>query len=320
MVAFSCERCTYATDKKSSFINHMHRAKPCATIFSETSREDILQALANKKPCQISCQFCSKTFSGIRYLRLHEPHCHVCNKTSQLRTNIEIQAQEIQDLQETIDEQALKIQELTTNKNTKRKLFSNESLDELSRNLSNTSIPCKCSCCDRTFASQQYLDIHMKSRTPSTPSTSTTSTSTSQLQEIHATLDRQTLEILKNQQELQAIIDEQAREIQELRQKNASPPSDPEIQPSTSRPSKGRKKLNKALRMTVWNTAFGKDNATGKCFCCNIDVTQQDFEAGHMRSVANGGIDHITNLKVVCRLCNGSMGKEDMIKFKERNF
>ena len=81
-----------------------------------------------------------------------------------------------------------------------------------------------------------------------------------------------------------------------------------------------RKPLNYATRMSVWNVTFGEDIAFGQCYCCKRKVTQQDFEAGHVISVANKGSDHITNLRVVCRKCNLSMGVQDMNVFRDTHF
>ena len=81
-----------------------------------------------------------------------------------------------------------------------------------------------------------------------------------------------------------------------------------------------RKSLNAALRMGLWNSEFGEKNANGQCYCCTREVTQQNFEAGHIISVANNGPDHLSNLRVVCRKCNLSMGTQDMNVFRQTHF
>ena len=81
-----------------------------------------------------------------------------------------------------------------------------------------------------------------------------------------------------------------------------------------------RRRLQSAVRFGVWNSAFGERNAVGQCYCCSREVTQQSFDAGHVKSVAEGGSDHVSNLRVVCRNCNLSMGTQDMEAFKTNHF
>ena len=88
----------------------------------------------------------------------------------------------------------------------------------------------------------------------------------------------------------------------------------------TSNAKPRRKPLNAALRMTLWNDSFGETSGTGQCHCCNRVVTQQAFEGGHVISVADGGSDHLSNLRVVCRKCNSSMGTENMLEFRMKYF
>ena len=96
------------------------------------------------------------------------------------------------------------------------------------------------------------------------------------------------------------------------------PPPSPEMTIEEKKKRPPRRSMNRALMMAVWNFYFGKRNGVGNCFCCKDEVTQQDFEAGHIKSVANGGDDDVSNLQVVCRSCNLSMGKMDMMDFVKK--
>ena len=81
-----------------------------------------------------------------------------------------------------------------------------------------------------------------------------------------------------------------------------------------------RKGLTSAVRMNVWNITFGETSGEGVCYCCIRNVTQQTFEAGHVISVAHGGSDNVSNLRVICRKCNLSMGVQNMDEFKLNHF
>ena len=79
-----------------------------------------------------------------------------------------------------------------------------------------------------------------------------------------------------------------------------------------------RKAIPSAVRFSLWNATFGERQGAGMCFCCGREVTQQNFEAGHILSVAHGGSDKLSNLRVICRNCNGSMGTVHMDEFMAR--
>ena len=81
------------------------------------------------------------------------------------------------------------------------------------------------------------------------------------------------------------------------------------------RPGK-RIKFTQAHRYLVWNTQIGRDSAHGPCWCCRTDVNFQDYEIGHLRSLAEGGANDVTNLVVLCRSCNRSMGTMDAHTFR----
>jgi len=96
----------------------------------------------------------------------------------------------------------------------------------------------------------------------------------------------------------------------------ASPASPARTVCTASTVKKVRKSIPKKVREAVWKKRNG-DSFVGKCFCCDCDLRFEDFEVGHVVSVAEGGDDNIDNLEPVCRSCNRSMSKKNMLKFKK---
>jgi len=89
-----------------------------------------------------------------------------------------------------------------------------------------------------------------------------------------------------------------------------------ESKKNISQPKKRRRKsLEGSLRTLVWNTYIG-NKTEYKCFCCwNNKITPftyyNTFQAGHIKSHANGGPDSIENLIPICRDCNMNMSDEN---------
>lgn len=79
-----------------------------------------------------------------------------------------------------------------------------------------------------------------------------------------------------------------------------------------------KRKLPSAVRFSLWNNTFGERVGFGTCYCCGREVTQQNFEAGHVQAKSKGGSDSLSNLRVLCRVCNNSMGSENLELFKTR--
>ena len=171
--------------------------------------------------------------------------------------------------------------------------FSDVSIEQILLAMKNKSSTSECEACDRVFSSRQYLLQHLRTCTRAV---------------FLETVRRQQLtdEISAYQEQ----IEQQKAKIIELEQRVL----DGKLH------RRKRPQLNAALRMTLWNETFGEKNGTGQCYCCNREITQQVFEAGHVIAVANGGSDHISNLKVVCKKCNLSMGKTNMLDFRMKYF
>ena len=83
--------------------------------------------------------------------------------------------------------------------------------------------------------------------------------------------------------------------------------------------SKGIKKISKplpkAIRYALWNSVFGERVGSGPCSCCEREITQQTFEAGHVVAQSRGGSDSISNLRPICGPCNRSMGSTNMDEY-----
>jgi hypothetical protein len=80
--------------------------------------------------------------------------------------------------------------------------------------------------------------------------------------------------------------------------------------------SKKKEKIPVAVRKIVWNTYIGKDNKSGKCLCCDSeDISNTNFECGHIKSEKNGGEVNIENLRPICGNCNKSIGSNNMDEF-----
>lgn len=66
----------------------------------------------------------------------------------------------------------------------------------------------------------------------------------------------------------------------------------------------------------MWNKYIGEDIGKSKCVCCKYtDISQMDFNCGHVISEFNGGKITLDNLKPICSLCNTSMGIKNMDEF-----
>lgn len=81
-----------------------------------------------------------------------------------------------------------------------------------------------------------------------------------------------------------------------------------------------RKSIPKPLRVQVWNKYIGEEKGIGKCNVCGSEIKVSNFDCGHIIAAIDGGEDIINNLVPICRLCNLSMGKENLNDFKNKYF
>ena len=81
-----------------------------------------------------------------------------------------------------------------------------------------------------------------------------------------------------------------------------------------------RKSIPKPVRIQVWNKYIGEENGIGKCNVCATEIKVSNFDCGHIVAASEGGEDIVKNLVPICRLCNLSMGKENLNDFKKKYF
>jgi len=83
---------------------------------------------------------------------------------------------------------------------------------------------------------------------------------------------------------------------------------------------KNKANISKALRMKVWETYIGLEKGIAKCCCCETsDISQFNFDCGHVIAESLGGSTTFENLRPICQVCNSSMGKKNMFEFKQQN-
>ena len=82
-------------------------------------------------------------------------------------------------------------------------------------------------------------------------------------------------------------------------------------------PKTKKKQIPKRVRELCW-TRYNGTNFTGKCACCQENITVFNYDAGHIISEYNGGDVSVDNLIPLCRGCNVSMGTTNCLEFIEK--
>ena len=77
------------------------------------------------------------------------------------------------------------------------------------------------------------------------------------------------------------------------------------------------KKLPVKLRRRVWEKRFPA-LLQGTCLCCDVDLSYDCFECGHVIARCLGGPDHVDNLEPVCGSCNRDMGIDNLWSYRNR--
>jgi hypothetical protein len=77
-----------------------------------------------------------------------------------------------------------------------------------------------------------------------------------------------------------------------------------------------RKNIPKKIKTDLWKKYYG-EVYNALCLICNSSISIENFEAGHIISVAEGGTNIIDNLKPICIGCNRAMGEQNMNTYKE---
>jgi 5-methylcytosine-specific restriction endonuclease McrA len=82
---------------------------------------------------------------------------------------------------------------------------------------------------------------------------------------------------------------------------------------------KKKERIPQKMRMMVWDKYIGLDKGKSKCKCCNEkEISQMDFECGHIIAEANGGQITIDNLLPICGPCNRSMKTDNFFVFQKK--
>ena len=78
---------------------------------------------------------------------------------------------------------------------------------------------------------------------------------------------------------------------------------------------KNKSDIPQKIRSQVWKKR-SPDTLTGTCYCCEEEISNDNYECGHKLSEFNGGKVEVSNLEAVCGSCNKSMGTMHMDTFK----
>lgn len=69
-----------------------------------------------------------------------------------------------------------------------------------------------------------------------------------------------------------------------------------------------RKKASNRRGVELWKKEYVSVRDSWRCTYCGRRVTQASRHVDHSRSLANGGTDHLNNLRLACSPCNLSKG------------
>lgn len=79
-----------------------------------------------------------------------------------------------------------------------------------------------------------------------------------------------------------------------------------------------KRRIPPQLRKLVWETYMKNPNQTvGPCFVCQGEIHILNFECGHVKSFATGGLTNLDNLRPICGSCNKSMGKKELYAYRD---
>jgi 5-methylcytosine-specific restriction endonuclease McrA len=172
-----------------------------------------------------------------------------------------------------------------------------------------------CSFCSKKLSSKNMLKYHTKICKVRLKSESTKTDIT--------------LELMNQVQSMRLEIDELKRQQQVIQQhintnldENDTEENKEENKEETSIQHPYKKKaIPKSLKMLVWHTYIGKEVGLAKCLCCkNKEITQMDFDCGHVIAESRGGVTTVNNMRPICAKCNRSMKAMDMNDFIEKYF
>jgi len=115
----------------------------------------------------------------------------------------------------------------------------------------------------------------------------------------------------KKIQELEATIERYDDYIDQLKKDN--------VNKNKIRNRNGHR-ISAPLRTKIWNTYIGDHVGKSKCPCCKeINITQLNFDCGHIKSIKDDGETNVSNIIPICGICNKSMGDQHLMTFIEDN-
>ncbi|HJW96579.1 MAG TPA: hypothetical protein VJ485_00270 [archaeon] len=86
--------------------------------------------------------------------------------------------------------------------------------------------------------------------------------------------------------------------------------------PSIWGPSKSKKSCPKTIRDQL-RVKWWKGKYDGPCFCCGRKISYENVEAGRIKA---GGKYSVPNTRLICKVCNRGMGKQNLKIYMRRNF
>lgn len=120
----------------------------------------------------------------------------------------------------------------------------------------------------------------------------------------------------KQKQEIEQRIQEEFKRKEEEERKRAKEEEERKKAEEKLEAKKKKQAIPKNVRMLVWGHYIGDDIIKHKCLCCKkINISNTNFEVGHVLSEKNGGTHEINNLRPICFACNHSMGTENMVDY-----
>jgi hypothetical protein len=127
------------------------------------------------------------------------------------------------------------------------------------------------------------------------------------------------IKILENKSIEDIILLQNIEEINKVKENKKNGKTKTKKSKKPKKPKKTKQTIPEAVRLKVWSTYIGINQAEGKCFCCRdqtIHITH--FQCGHIMSEHAGGQITIQNLRPICKKCNCSMGVNNMVEFMEK--
>ncbi len=121
-------------------------------------------------------------------------------------------------------------------------------------------------------------------------------------------------------EEVTTTITKVVKKVKKVKPKKIKEEIEDEKEEEKSEPKKKAKRPNipKYVKTECWQTHIGKKIGSLLCpYCTTNELTQLNFECGHVLAYAEGGTLEISNLRPLCKTCNSSLGKKlvDILKW-----